>query len=249
MKPNYEIEYIGFGETLTIASDPESDVFIEAGTLSGFVGQFEDTGVQVIGVPGQVVSIRDRVTQPMEGSFTLVVWNPERWPSVRAAFSSRVEGRLVLRHGGSERFLPVRLAETLPSPDSHPERGARIEVRLVADGGVWLETKVDKGPRVSIVNAGDVPIWPRLEWSGNGGSVTLLSGAKITLPKVTGTHKLMLDRRNAGEVYLPNGTYSSTLSRQIGAVAEMVPVGGKGEIVVPAGAVVAYSQGVYDPWI
>ena len=248
MALNYEIDYLGPNSSLEIASDPESDVFIEAGTLAGFVGQFEDAGVQAIGVPGQVVSIRDRVTQPMEGSFTLVVWDPEKWPEVRAAFSSRVEGQLVLRGPSGSWHLPVRLAQSLPSPDTHPARGARIEVQLVADGGVWLDPIMDEGPRVDVVNSGDVPIWPRIVWEGAGGMVTMFSGATFKLPKVSGKHTLMLDRRHAGEVYLPDGTYSNVLSRQVGAVAEMVPVGGKAEMTIPADAVVAYAQGVYDPW-
>lgn len=249
MKLNYTIDYVGPGETLQIASDPASDVFIEAGTLEGFVGQWEDSGVQAIGVPGQVVNIRDRVTQPMEGGFTLVVWDPEIWPKVREAFSSRYEGQLVLKGPVRELYLPVRLAESLPSPDTHPERGSRIEVRLIADGGVWLDPVADPGPRVVVSNAGDVPVWLRIDWEGAGGQVTMPSGAQVVLPRVTGVHTLMLDRRHAGEVYLPDGSYSNTLSRQIGAVAEMVPVGGEAEVVIPAGAQVSYSQGVYDPWI
>lgn len=249
MKLNYTIDYIGPGDKLRIASDPASDVFIEAGTLEGFRGQFEDSGQQAIGVPGQVIDIRDRVTQPMEGSFTLVVWDPEIWPKVRAAFSSRDVGELVLKGPVRELYLPVRLAESLPSPDTHPERGSRIEVRLISDGGVWLEPVVDPGPRVVITNAGEVPVWTKIDWDGAGGQVVMPSGAQFTLPRVNGVHSLMLDRRHAGEVYLPDGSYSNTLSRQIGAVAEMVPVGAEAEMLIPPDAQVAYSLGVYDPWI
>lgn len=249
MKLNYTIDYIGPGDTLRIASDPASDVFIEAGTLEGFVGQFEDSGQQAIGVPGQVIDIRDRVTHPMEGGFTLVVWDPEIWPKARAAFSSRDVGELVLKGPVRELYLPVRLAESLPSPDTHPEKGSRIEVRLIADGGVWLEPVVDPGPRVVVSNDGDVPVWLRIDWEGAGGKVTMPSGASFVLPRVSGMHTLLLDRRHAGEVYLPDGSYSNTLSRQIGAVAEMVPVGGEAEVAIPAGAQAAWSVGVYDPWI
>lgn len=249
MKVNYEIDYLSHDKELKIASDPSSDVFIEAGTVSGFVGQFEDNGVQAIGVPGQSVDLQDRVTLPMEGEFTLVIWDPEKWPEVRRAFSSRVAGQLELRGPNHVFYLPVCLSESLPSPDFHPERGSRIVVRLVADGGVWVNPVVDAGPRVVVVNDGDVPVWPMLEWEGAGGTVTLFSGAQVTLPAVTGLHTLRLDRRHAGEVYLPDGSYSPVLSAKVGAVAEMVPVGGEAEMVIPSGARVSYSIGVYDPWI
>ena len=226
-----------------------SGPFIEQGTLTGFVGVFEDTDVQVPGVPGAFVDGRDRVVQPLTGSFAVVVHSLDEWQKVRRGFSTSRVGELVLTHGTREYRLPVRLAEVPQSPGDVPRSGSRVEVQLRGDGGVWLETRSATTASVTLRNDGDVPVSPTVVWSGAGGVVTLPSGARFTLPAVTGEHRLSLAPENSGRVLTPAGKHNPALSDQVGAVGERVPVRASRRFAVPEGARLEWELGRFDPWI
>lgn len=223
--------------------------FIEFDTLSGFVGEFEDTRVQVPGVPGAFVDSRDRVVQPMSGSFTLVVRSVEGWVRARMAFSSLRPGRLELSTSAGVVWTPVRLAVSLPSPGHVPSTGARLQVDLVSEVGVWLKSRSSNAPIVTLRNEGDVPVSPTIVWEGDGGVVVLPSGARFELPAVTGEHRLSLAPENSGRVIAPDGTFNKTLTRQVQAVGERVPVGMARTYSTPDGAQLEWNIGVFDPWI
>lgn len=244
MGDDFRISYVSPREDFRLDSGRESGVFIEVDTLEGFVGVFEDTGVEPVGVPGVVVDFRDRVVSPVEGSFTLVVSSVEDWWRVYRAFSTRDYGTL---HVGEFR-LPVRLAESLPFPSAVPVGGARVVVRLRGDGGVWFAPLSSNTNFVNVTNWGDVPVWPTLVWDGAGGAVTLPSKATFTLPPVSGEHTLYLDRVRAGEVYDPNGVYDRELTATVDAVSEGVPIGEQREYAIPTGARLAWNVGVFNPW-
>lgn len=244
---SYRIEYVSPDGGLRLESGVgDGPAFIEGESLEGFVGEFEDTGVSVVGAPGEVVDFRDRRVLPLTGSFTLVVKDTDRWGEVRSAFSSRMWGQLVIE--GEQRFvLPVRLSASLPSPASKPVVGSRVQVSLRADGGVWLCPLFSRDSDVIVTNWGDVPVWPRVVWDGKGGRVTLPSGVGFDLPAVKGEHVLHLDRVKAGEVFGPDG-FDAGLTRRVDAVSEMVPIGEERTFKVPAGARLLWDVGVFDPW-
>lgn len=244
----YRIEYMNPRFAGVLSSGRDSDVFIEMDSVDGFVGRFDDTGVQSVGVPGQAVDFRDRVVHPMDGGFTLVVKSRAAYAEARRLFSTR-EGGVLTIVGEQRVMVPVRLAESLPSPASLPDVGARVAVRLVNDGGVGLVAMSQTGPSVTVTNWGDVPISTEIDWQAASGSVTLPSGASFTLPYVAQRHTLKLDRRHAGEVYDSRGNYVSRLTDQVGAVAELVPVGGEHTFQMPKAAVMRWNVGVLDPWI
>ena len=226
-----------------------SGPFIEQGTLTGFVGVFEDTDVQVPGVPGAFVDGRDRVVQPLTGSFVVVVHSLAEWQKVRRGFSTSRAGTLVLTHGTKEYRLPVRLAVVPPSPGDVPRSGSRVEVQLRGNGGVWLESRSSDALTVTLRNDGDVPVSPTVVWNGAGGTVILPSGARFTLPAVTGEHRLSLAPENSGRVTNASDTHNPKLSDQVGAVGERVPVGASRRYSTPDGARLEWELGRFDPWI
>lgn len=240
---SYSLKYVSpTGMEYEFLRGSDGGPFVEFDTLTGFVGVFEDTPVQSVGVPGAVVDFRDRVVQQMEGAFTLVVFDRGQWEQVRRDFSTREYGTLVLDNDG--RFeLPVRLAESLPAPGHVPAAGSRIEVSMVADTGVWL-SRASATNSVSVTNWGDVPVWPEIVWKGSNQSVVLPSGVGFPLPYVSGEYRLPLDRRASGKA-----TSESTGEVvKTDAVGEMVPVGATRQYTVTSGARVEWSVGVLDPW-
>lgn len=229
----------------------EDGPFIVLDSLSGLVGEFQDTPIQTVGVPGARVDFRDRVVAPMTGSFTLVVLSVEQWLSVRQAFSTTKYGRLELRSEGRIYSCPVRLSASLPAPQAAPKHGSTVEVSLVSDGdrgGVWSRSYQSDKKSVTVTNLGDVPVWPTVEWEGSGGAVTLPSGATLELPAVDRPHFLPLARNKAGKVTSDRG-FEPEVTKKIGAVGEQVPVGEERTFSLPGGAKLHWREGVLDPWI
>lgn len=225
--------------------------FIVLDSLSGMVGEFSDTQIQTVGMPGARVDFRDRVIAPMSGSFALVVLSGEQWLDVRRSFSTTKYGKLELSRGGNVLETPVRLSATLPPPGGRPKEGTQIQVALVSDGehgGYWSRRYESADTRVTVTNNGDVPIWPEIVWNGAGGDVTLPSGAKITLPRVAVAHVVSLARDRVGLARpLAEGTWSVPM--WIDAVSEQVPVGETRTFQIPDGANLRWREGVLDPWI
>lgn len=240
---SYSLKYVSpTGTEYEFLDGSDGEPFVEMDTLSGFVGVFEDTPVQSVGVPGAVVDFRDRVVQQMPGSFTLVVFSRGQWEQVRRDFSTREYGTLILDSG--RRFeLPVRLAESLPTPGHVPAVGSRLEVSMIADTGVWL-SRASATNNVSVTNWGDVPVWPEIVWEGSNQSVVLPSGVGFPLPRVSGAYRLPLARRASGKAT----SESAGEVVKTDAVGEMVPVGATREYSVTSGARVEWSVGVLDPW-
>ena len=239
------------GVELDLLDGSDGGPFVEFETLSGFVGEFEDTVVQTPGVPGGRVDFRDRVVAQMSGAFTVVAPDRTAWRVVRDAFSSRRYGSLFLTIDGVQFWLPVRLRSSLPSPALRPGVGARVQVDLVSDGdggGVWNFRSASEESEVVVSNWGDVPLWPEVVWAGAGGRVTLPSGVGFTLPAVVGEFRLPLARVHAGRVYNPDGVADREVSRRVDAVSEMVPVGETRAYRVPSGARLQWDVGVFDPW-
>ena len=244
---DYEISYLSPTEELVIGSGRDSDVFIEADTLTGLVGQVEDTGVTTIGASGQAVAFGDRKILPTEGGFTLVVKSADAWARARRAFSTTRPGTLVVT--ATQRCtLPVRLTQPLPPPGVVPHTGARIEVQLISDEGTWRIPNVSTTPTTIITNTGDAPIWPRITWQGQGGAVTIPSSAAFTLPAVDTPHTIHTDRRRAGQVVDATGVPAPEVARQVDVVSEMVPVGQSRTWGIPDGARLEWDVEVLDPW-
>ena len=240
---SYSLKYVSpTGMEYEFLNGSDGGPFVEMDTLTGFVGLFEDTPVQSVGVAGAAVNFQDRVIQQMPGTFTLVVFSREQWEQVRRDFSTREYGTLILDNDGLFE-LSVRLAESLPSPGRVPAVGSRIEVSMVADVGVWLSRASSTGI-VNVTNWGDVPVWPEIVWSGYDQSVVLPSGSKFQLPRVSTEYRLPLDRRASGKaIGVETGIRINT-----DALGEMVPVGATRQFTVTSDARVEWSVGVLDPW-
>lgn len=218
-------------------------VRIEHDTLAGFVGTIEDTPIVFPGVAGQWVDMRDQRVGAMEGGFTAIVIDPDKWGEFRAAWSHRLYGQLILESGGLQWHLAVRLSAPLAAPTFRPTAGARIPVALVADRGVWESTGTGTGT-VEITNFGDITVWPSIVWSGSGQRITLPSGATIALPTVTGEHTVSLDRTHGGIV-----TRAGQLTGiSVDLVSEGVPAGQTRTYKASAGARLEWGIGVLDPW-
>lgn len=241
---DYQLDWISpDGRSWRVIGDRHAPVIVEAETVEGLVGQATDSPVTPVGVPGQRVDPRDQIIGPIEGSVTAVVLDVDSWPAFRASFSTTRQGTLRLITPRRVWRLPARLSAPLPSPGTRPRRGARIQVGLVADGGLWLTSAAATGP-VPVTAWGDAPVWPAVRWR-EAGSVTLPSGARVDLPALGG-----------GVWTLPLGRASGGLARGPGGeewrldvtVAEAVPVGETRTFVASDGVLVQWDVGVMDPW-
>lgn len=220
-------------------------VRIEIDSLDGFVGLFEDSPVDVVGVPGSFIDFRDRRVMPLTGSFTAVVFDVDEWVRWRRAWSTTRRGTLrITPLNDLPKTLSVTLANALPSPVVRPKPGERIDVSVISFQGAW-QTAFSATGNVTVTNDGDVPIWPKIAWSGAGGTVTLPSGATFSLPSVSGEYEISLRRGDDGKA-TKNGEVTDI---NVDSLAESVPVGQTRLFKLPAGAHLNWSVGVFDPWI
>lgn len=245
----YELDLVSpTGETFNLIADGEpGPIGVEAGTVEGLTGSFEDHPVQAVGVPGQIIDFRDRVITPMTGSLGVVVQSSEDWHDFRRAWSTWEYSWLVLSIGGARYRLAVRLPAAFKFPAAIPKCGDRVKVDVIADSpGVWTVPLSGEGT-VTVTNYGDVPIWPEIVWEGAGGDVTLPSGASFTLPAVKEEHRVPLARSNSGRIFRGD-EYDRILTRKAGVVGESVPRGEERDFTVPPGARLVWEIGVFDPF-
>ncbi|GAB3946717.1 hypothetical protein [Corynebacterium tapiri] len=245
----YTLKYVApDGVVFPLIGGPYGAVFVRDGGLESLVASFEDTGVQAAGHAGRRVDWRDRLVKELTGALTVVVRDPALWPGFARAFHSRRHGTLVLDGGAlGPMRLSVRLAAPIGPPSMQPKPGTEVQVSLVADDGVWVQSHTGTG-NVTVTNYGDVPIWPSVEWDGAGGQVKLPSGATFTLPAVTGRHSVSLSRLDGGEVVDARGRVDQGLTDKAGALSESVPVDFSRTFSVPTGARLSWSVGYFSPW-
>lgn len=78
------------------------------------------------------------------------------------------------------------------SPDSDRTPSLQVDIPVISDQGCWHgETKSHRGVS-TLANAGDLPAWPVVEWSGSGAYVVAPGIGKVPLP-ATGGRKATLE--------------------------------------------------------
>lgn len=227
------------------------DAFIEMDTLEGWVAHIEYPTVEAPGVAGAIAHPEDWTVAPLEMRFTLVAKTTKAWSVARSWFSSRNKGTLAVTNPNRKVSTSVRLAAAIPSLGLSPRPGSRIPVTLVADSGLWWEERNSTPTRrvVDVANDGEVPIAPTIVWSGNGGDVTLPSGATFTLPPTTDTAYLSLASENSGVVKDAAGIENEHLTAAAQAVAERVQPATTGKFTIPESVYLVWNIGRCDPWI
>lgn len=237
------------GVELNLISDgAPGGLAVEAGGVEGLTGMFQDTPVQAVGEPGQFVNFSDRVVNPITGSLTVRVLDPEQWGAFRRAWSVWDTSILRLTIDGTVFRLPCRLQSSFSFPASIPKRNDAVQVPIISDRpGAWLVAYSGAG-LVTVTNSGDIPVSPVIAWNGAGGKVTLPSGAYFTLPAVTSEHTLPMARSNSGRVLDATGAPVASLTRAVGAVGERVPRGAQLLYSLPPGARLDWDVGYFDPF-
>lgn len=223
---------------------------LKHGGFKGLGGTWSDVTVTAPGAPGQVLDSQN--ISAMTGSITVLV-KAELWKEFRAGFSTTLVGTLTLHDTGvGDLHAQVRLNGPLPPPDAEPEDEdyLEIEVPLVVDTGAWLTDYVSGTGIVNVTNGGDIALHLRIRWSGDGGVVTVPSGATFALPAVTEERILLLNTMESLAVLTPAGEVDyelmRSLSRQV--LPEGVPPGKTRTYSVPTGAQLEYRVGHIDPW-
>ena len=224
--------------------------------VEGFVGKAEDSVIESVGEPGQVLDAVN--VGALEGSLKCVMV-PQgesiddlfaRW---RSSWSRRRSGVLRLKNPRMGTLsAAVRLAEPMGAPEIDPsgKRPVMVEISVVCDRGVWQTGEVRGSNIVTVTNFGDVALWPSVEWLGAGGQVTLPSGATFSLPSVTGKRIMHLNPAESLVVKDLAGKTDRTLWQQLAPVAWAEPVlpDQTAQFKVPAGAELVWRVGVLDPF-
>lgn len=231
---------------------------IKSGGVDGLVGQVDDAVAEPIGTPGQLVV--GQQVGPLRGSLTFLcrahggmdagevqaalrrAWSPLAARTNVVTVSSpvgNVQARLRLDRG----HVAVK------EDPSWSDVVLDVEIPAVGDEGLWWTVPHSGQGIVTVTNYGDVFLWVRIRWSGDGGRVILPSGASFILPAVESERVLSLSRSESLAVRDAAGVVDQAVRAQLrGVPPEGVPVGQSRLFTVPAGASVEWQAGVLDPW-
>lgn len=160
----------------------------------------------------------------------LNLWDLKRVPRPKAAVLE-----LVTDHPAGPLYLDVWLSRPLAGTtvDMRTRTSTTITAALFNRSGLFRTAPTKGTGSVRVHNLGDEIIYPRLEGTASGGTVTVPSGARFDWPDTGRPVSISLDPQ---ELRLP------------GAFPEGVPPGGTGTYRVPAGVTVSYSTLYADPW-
>lgn len=151
-------------------------------------------------------------------------------------------------------WLPVTARLRLPDDTGLPPRDVltpsiydTLQVPVYWEDGCWLAQMAGKG-RTEVVNTGvsRVKVW--IVWQ-TGGTVTLPSGKRFTLPTVPEKRRILLDRAKGFPVTDIEGNPDRSLTRELWGrvVEERVMPRTSGVFTPPPGGVVEWEIGVPEP--
>lgn len=222
-----------------VAPNGPSAVTLPAGGITGLVGQPKAVTTESGFAPGAV--LHGYTSGVVEGSVKLLVEPPFTFGQVAGWFSPNRDAFLIVN--GWE--LAVRLREMVAPPDVAPDGEPLIEVEipLVSFDGVW-RSPPKRG--ASIVNDGDVPIWPTFEWSGPSASVRWPSGLDTALPSVAALSTLDTSPQG-GFTVRTSGRINTAASSQVTGFSEPVPPGGSASLGLSRCDAI-WRIGRWSPW-
>lgn len=148
-------------------------------------------------------------------------------------------------------WLPLKLSEVIPDlPDIDPEGFEEFTQAVVSHPRhpYWRRTHVFQTPECVVANAGDHEGWVSVQWL-RGGTVTMPSGATLTLPSVAEWRTIHLDPFESCDVVDAAGKRDVGLWRQLRnkVYPEPVPVGESRTFRIPQGAKLIFDERVDDP--
>lgn len=257
---DYEVVYVDPHGRSWDLSYGDDGVLLLMGGLDGLAGVRSTEGLRLAGVPGQVVIPGSSTVEPVGGVLQVLV-DPadvapmeQLYPAWVSAWSHDRAGRVEIRRdGGPLTWFECRLGdEGLPSSPQSPLLQRQIEMAIpyVIDDGVFWERGSGIN-NVTVTNRGHVFIWPRVYWSGRGGSIVMPSGATITLPDVpAGERVFYFDPLESGLIADLDGNPDRVLWEKVRRpyFAESVPPGGERTYTLFPGARLEYDIGFSAPW-
>lgn len=231
---------------------------IKSGGVEGLVGSTTDVVAAPLSGLGQVVL--SQRPEPMSGSLTFHCRADRKQDAgqvaadLRGAFSPLLGRENVLRVSSPLGVVEtrVRLSSSIGAPVEDPSWGDMVYnlvVPVISDEGVWWLPERSGTGSVQIRNTGDIPVWMRVRWNGDGGAVTMPSGASFTLPATNRARSLFVSRYHSLVVRDDSGNVDRALWKKLrSTLPEVVPPGKTGSVRLPVGATANWREGVFDPW-
>lgn len=255
----FTVDYVSpFGKVFPLVAEDmrRSQIRLMEGGIQGLVGEVEARAVASPLAAGR--QVHGHHSREISGSLTVQLLTGARplvavWAEFIGSFSVWQPGRLRVSsplHGVRE--VAVRLSGAVPPPTMQPGRAAHVmvEIPLVADGGLWWQGEFHATGTATITNPGDDWVWPVIEWDGQGGTVTLPSGARFTLPAVSGVRRLHLSNAESCVVLdLENNVDHLTWDKLAAVVLpEGVPPAARRRYALPPGAKICWRVPFHTPW-
>lgn len=233
---------------------PGAQIGVPAGGLD-LTAKLQRTTHEALSYPGsyeETVSFKE-----MTGSITLQLFAGEQdLESVYLELCQaiRTNATSTLKAGVDDvvRTAEIKLSDALPTPDIVPalSQEMQLQPKIVSLSGAWWGPKQTATGTTTITNTGEVIVRTAIRWEGDGGTVTMPSGARFTLPPTPTERILQLSDDESCVVTYPNGLEDRTLWRQMeGAVMpEPIIPTDHATMTVPDGATLEWHLGYSHPW-
>lgn len=244
------------GQAFQIGNHLHQGVFIKEAGISGLVGAFEETSFSTVGTPGHTVTGLN--VKPISAQIELHIteWGGDsveeiftRW---RNAWSVHSSGTMTILSSIGPLSTPVKLAAPMPDLESdlRDATGYGLRMSVTGNTGIWSTHTVGAEGTVTVTNPGDVTVWPKITWSGQGGQVTLPSKATFELPATVDQKTLWLNNAEACLVTSANGDVDTDMWKQLRetVMPEGIPPAASAEFTLSQGARLEWNLGFLDPW-
>lgn len=249
----YDIQYLSpDGKYFPLTQDP---INLLEGGLEGLTGACTDQPLIMPGVPGQLVSYQ--TIEATKGTLKLLITTKDTAQAhslltrLRKAFHPRKHGVLTISTRWGRLSAHIRADGPIPPPievENHDRIEYEMPIAVICDDGLWWQSYESADTRTTIVNHGDVIIYPTISWKNTGGDVILPSGAHLRLPTINTPRRLLLSPLESNVILDEHDQIDYPAWQQIPKITEGIEAGGKATYQIPNGAKISWRIGVLDPW-
>lgn len=233
---------------------PGAQIGVPAGGLD-LTAQLQRTTHEALSYPG---SYEENVSfKEMTGSITFQLFAGNQdletvYLDLCKAIRTNATSTLKAGVNSVVRTAEIKLSESLPTPDIVPAlvNEMQLQPKIVSLSGAWWGPTQTATGTTTITNTGEVIIRTAIRWKGDGGTVTMPSGARFTLPPTTTERILQLSDDESCVITHPNGTPDRHLWEQMEGevMPEPITPNDTATITVPPGATLEWHLGYTHPW-
>jgi len=250
------------GELWKLGDENHNGVFLTESGIDGLVGEISHSTITVPGVPGAFVTGSEvgSVSGSLKCHIAPTVINrtgeqiraerSQLYNRFRGAFHRFKSNRLTV----GDLWCDIYLNGKIDTPSGRVEDATQLDISIpvINRSGLWFSSQSNSSSIVTVTNLGDVVIYPKIRWHGEGGRVILPSGASFTLPASPSPLTVSLNPNDGYAVYSGDSLVfdrEQWVKIRGSILGEGIPPGVTTWYQLPNLAALKWEVGYLDPWV